>query len=385
MKKIAIAAICILTNYVVYAQSSVTFYGVVDAAVSRTSNRSNLNTANGTHFSKSANRSRTELRPSGYSSSRIGFRGTEDLGGGWAAGFVIESPLNNDDGTNVLTFSRRSTLSLMGPMGEIRLGRDYTPTFWNDSHFHPFATNGVGASLLATANNTNFSGAAGAFGGNPKYARASNSVGYFLPTSLTGFYGQAMYSFHEATQGTGSNVSSPQAEKYVGARLGYEAGPINIAASYGDSASTDTTVKLWNVGGTYDVGSFKLFGEISYAKSDLKSPPSPKVVEENLNGYTFGITVPIGVGVIRAAYARVKYGRAVVSNGDPVASQVSLGYIHNLSKRTSLYANLGHIKNKNGSGLAVGGPAFFDTTGAPGGRYIPARSQGYEVGIRHTF
>jgi hypothetical protein len=100
--------------------------------------------------------SKTGLGNSGYNSSRLGFRGTEDLGGGLAASFWLEAPITNDDGaTGVSTFARRSTVSLSGGFGEVRLGRDYTPTFWNDTVFDPFGTNGVGTNIISTANGFN--------------------------------------------------------------------------------------------------------------------------------------------------------------------------------------------------------------------------------------
>src|SRR5437899_10711039 len=75
------------------AQSSVTLFGVVDAAVSAYSNKSQ------TPLGNSVTKSQTALTNSGYNSSRLGFRGTEDLGGGLAASFWLESSLGNDDGT----------------------------------------------------------------------------------------------------------------------------------------------------------------------------------------------------------------------------------------------------------------------------------------------
>jgi predicted porin len=92
----------------------------------------------------SLKRSQTALSNSGYNASRLGFRGTEDLGGGLAASFWLEAPITNDDGKDwSASFSRRSTVSLSGGFGEIRLGRDYTATFWNDTVFDPFGTVGV--------------------------------------------------------------------------------------------------------------------------------------------------------------------------------------------------------------------------------------------------
>ena len=87
-------------------------------------------------------------------------------------------------------------MSLSGGFGEVRLGRDYTPTFWNDTVFDPFGTNGVGTNLIFGLNAASIYGPGNATG-NSNYVRASNSVGYFLPPNLGGFYGQLQYAFSE--------------------------------------------------------------------------------------------------------------------------------------------------------------------------------------------
>src|SRR5690606_31307606 len=124
------------------AQSSVTLFGIVDASISGVSNKGEL--PNGV----SAKSSKTGLNNSAYNSSRLGFRGVESLGGGLSASFWLEAPITTDDGAaDVSTFSRRPTGSLSGAFGGIRLGRDYAPTFWNYTVFHPFGANGAGAAL----------------------------------------------------------------------------------------------------------------------------------------------------------------------------------------------------------------------------------------------
>ncbi|MGZ5907866.1 MAG: porin, partial [Reyranella sp.] len=192
MKKTLIALAVLAAAGTASAQSSVTLFGIVDATLQRVSN--------------SGGGTVTRLHNSGESSSRLGFRGTEDLGGGMSASFWLEAGLANDDGqgaatnsnnqavgafnattganapvrhgTQGLTFNRRATVSLAGGFGEIRLGRDYTPQFWNLTVFDPFGTVGVGTNQLLNSN------------GFPTAVRASNSIGYFLPGNLGGFYGQ---------------------------------------------------------------------------------------------------------------------------------------------------------------------------------------------------
>ncbi|MBB3176475.1 hypothetical protein FHW64_000858 [Variovorax sp. Sphag1AA] len=200
MKKTLVALAALAAFGTASAQSTVTLFGVLDASISGYSNKSednNFATPTNPDYVNigSVTTSRTGLSNSAYTSSRLGFRGTEDLGGGLAASFWLEAGLGNDAGgagKNGALFNRRSTVSLSGAFGEVRLGRDYTPTFWNDTVFDPFGTNGVGTSLIYTANN--------GYMGNMNYDRASNSVGFFLPPNLGGFYGQLMYSFHEQTK-----------------------------------------------------------------------------------------------------------------------------------------------------------------------------------------
>ena len=419
MKKSLVALAALAVAGVASAQSSVTLFGVVDASISGYSNTARDNRA--TVFPNafgipvylnqgSVKTSRRELANSAYNSSRLGFRGTEDLGGGLAASFWLEAPINNDDGSQgVATFARRSTVSLSGGFGEIRLGRDYTPTFWNDTVFDPFGTNGVGTNLISTANN-GFGGfgtpaaTVGSFAnvGSSNYVRASNTVGYFLPPNLGGFYGQFQYGFAEKTKYnsgifTPDVANSQRQGRYIGGRFGYANGPLDVALAYGSStvgdnyyAGTTTKVNTLNLGASYDFGPVKLFGELSKAKNKIDYEVTPLLggrPDIDLTGYLLGVTVPVGAGLIRASYSHVKYDTNqptnpfVVNPGDPKANKLALGYVHNLSKRTALYATIARVSNKNGAGLTVGGPSFYNA----GGVFTPKSSTGYDFGIRHAF
>ena len=114
MKKslLALAALTAFTG-VASAQSSVTLFGIVDVSM--------RNVKNGPTSLKS-------LSTDGMGSSRLGFRGVEDIGGGLRASFWLEGSLAADTGNaNGQNWQRRSTVSLTGGFGEVRLGRDYTP------------------------------------------------------------------------------------------------------------------------------------------------------------------------------------------------------------------------------------------------------------------
>jgi len=299
-------------------------------------------------------------------------------------------------------------VSLSGGFGEVRLGRDYTPTFWNDTVFDPFGTNGVGTNLISTANGTfgAFGTPAAAVGsitntGASNYVRASNTIGYFLPPNLGGFYGQLQYGFSEKTKydpGTATPATANIARqgRYVGGRFGYANGPLDVAVAYGSSTvgdqyyvGTTTKVNTLNLGASYDFGPVKLFGELSKAKNKVDYEVSPFLggrPDVDLTGYLIGVTVPVGAGLIRASYSHVKYdfNAPVVlfapDVADPKANKLALGYVHNLSKRTALYATIARVSNKNGAALTVGGPAFISNA-----VFTPKSSTGYDFGIRHAF
>jgi predicted porin len=430
MKKSLVALAALAVAGVASAQSSVTLFGVVDATFSGYSNKSeNI-------FGQTVKVTKNQLTNSGYNSSRLGFRGTEDLGGGLAASFWLEAGIANDDGTtggNVSNvtgttttglFNRRSTVSLSGAFGEVRLGRDYTPSFWNDSVFDPFGDNGVGANLIATANGFG-PGAPTGFTTNQLYVRASNSVGYFLPPNLGGFYGQVMYAFNEATKYdpaalTPDVANSQRAGRYVGGRFGYANGPLDVAAAYGEATNTDnffagttSTLQSWNLGASYDFGVVKLFGEYSQAKnktdrSAVTAFNAFGFTDPSAKGWLIGATVPVGPGLIRASYAGVKYSDLPVPAGIPTINQIfglkdpkvdkfALGYVHNLSKRTALYATVAYVNNKDnelfGTGLSASG-AFYAPSGTTAnnaaaqaaiGAVAPKSSLAYDLGIRHAF
>ena len=425
MKKSLVALAALAVAGVASAQSSVTLFGIVDASISSVSNKSELYVANPLAYINnpfafyglpgSIKSSKTGLNNSAYNSSRIGFRGTEDLGGGLAASFWLEAALSNDDGSvgggtafssnSTGMFNRRSTVSLSGGFGELRLGRDFKPTFWNLTVFDPFGTNGSGTALIQKA-----------AGLETSNVRASNSIGYFLPPNLGGFYGQVQYAFHEQTKydnGLQSALNNnSRGGRYVGGRFGYANGPLDVAVAYGqqDNSSnylngTDTNAKNFNLGASYDFGAVKLFGQVAQIKQKVDYSGSNEPLfnpSTKMTGYLLGVTVPVGAGLIRASYGQVKTKidqQALLfpslftpAYEDPKANQLAIGYVHNLSKRTALYATGTYVRNKNGAGYTAGSgnidapfvTGYTSATGAAG-VYRPKTSIGYDFGIRHSF
>jgi predicted porin len=400
------------------AQSSVVLFGVLDATVTHFSNKTR--DAQGQQVTVG----QTVLRNSGYNSSRLGFRGTEDLGGGLAASFWLEGAVNNDDGSGVapdgfFKFDRRSTLSLSGGLGELRLGRDYTPTFWNDAIFDPMGINGAGISLVATASGYASAGSLvsrSGFSGNASYVRASNSIGYFLPPDLGGFYGQFMYAMNEKTSYEPGSLTPPtaavasnpalatndnaRAGRYLGGRIGYASGPLDIALAAAETTIASNyflgrtnSMDTWSLGASYDMHFMRLFGEYSSTTVKMRNsaplPTMPGAVEPGVNGWIVGTNIPVGPGQIRFSYAAVKYDNVnqasqIYGAQEPRAGKWALGYVHNLSRRTALYATVARVSNRNGADLALGGPAYFKGNAATG-TFTAQSSTGWDFGVRHAF
>jgi predicted porin len=342
MKKFATLAVLAAISGGAYAQSSVTLFGVIDEAA---------------RYVKNGDLKIKSLASGGINTSRLGVRGVEDLGDGLKAGFWLETGLNADSGTqsdSTRFWNRRSTVSLMGNFGEIRLGRDFTPTYTGYSDYDPFGDNGVAASgkfdsSLGTLRDTG--------------TRADNQIAYFLPSNLGGVYGRASVAAGEGTAG----------KKYYGGRIGYAAGPVDVSVSYGQTTVApllgEDKFKIADIGASYDFGVVKAMGY--YTQS--------KFADQKIATYSIGAVVPVGVGQIKAAYthANASGTNAAGVNVDANdANQFALGYIYNLSKRTAVYGTGAYVKNKGSATFAV---ASAPTLVAGG------KSTGLEVGLRHTF
>jgi predicted porin len=341
--------------------SSVTLFGVVDVAYA---------------YGDGSLGHVQRLVSGANTSSRLGFRAFEDLGGGLAAGAWLEAGVNADSGTGTasntnnqssgapsslggaqgILFNRRSTVSLISAdWGELRLGRDYTATFRNRDQTDPFGTNGVGASQVD----------AGSIVGVTS-TRASNMVGYFLPAArLGGFFGEVQYYMGENASNT------PNSDDGSGwqARLGWRNGPFGIALAgastkYQQTATTGD-VDVWNIGGHFEFG----FGRVTagYFEDKIKQQFSTL----KATGYIVGLVVPIGATDLKIAYS--SYGTDAA--GDPTTRKLAVGGVYNLSKRTAAYATYAHVDNR--------GPAAVGLNGSS--TAAGKSSDGLDLGLKHSF
>lgn len=352
MKKSLLAvAIAALVPGAVMAQTNVTLFGVADVGL--------------TQRKGDGNGSVTGLGSSLFSSSRFGVRGVEDLGGGLRAGFWLEagynldtalgqtSTTNNQTATtgDGLTFNRRATASIMGGFGEVRMGRDYVPSFWNHTIFDPFGTLGIGAATASTARILGVTA-----------VRASNSVGYFLPGGLGGLYGQAMYAFGE----NASTAVNKDDGKYVGARIGFAQGPFDVAFSTGKTEYLAGDQTNNNLAGAFTFGPAKIMAQWNTQENKANAAGNRKQRDILLGGtYTMGATT------LRASYIT-----SDVKDTDNDANRFTIGVSQALSKRTNVYAAYGVMDNK-GTGTAFSNGR---ATVSPGGK-----TTGFDLGIAHSF
>ncbi len=357
MKKSLIALAVLAASGAAMAQSSVTLFGIIDTNVSYLDGIDNG--AGGTD-------NKYGLGTSGNATSRLGFRGVEDLGGGLKAGFWLEGEIFGDNGNaSGFDFKRRSTVSLMGNFGEVRLGRDKTPVYAKISSYDVFDQAGFGQFLGWSNWRNDF--AAGLTDTDGK--RKNNLITYFTP-NISGFSGAIGYGFDEQTTG--------KLGRYAGGYAAYDNGPVSVALAYDQSDLGNTsghTVErdVSSVSGSYDFGVAKLSGIYQHLK-DKESGGAP---DSKVDSYALGVSAPVGPGVVKLQYAL--YDQKAI---DSKANQYSLGYVYDLSKRTAVYGTVSYMDNNDNSQLGL--PA--KSLGNGNNPALRGDSQtGVQVGIRHSF
>ena len=354
MKKSLIALAVLAASGAAMAQSSVTLFGIVDTGVGYVKN--------------SGNDSKYGLANSGNATSRLGFRGVEDLGGGMKAGFWLEGEITPDDGNSSgFNFKRRSTLSLMGNFGEVRLGRDLVAGY-KTSSYDLFGQVGMGQ-FLGWSNN--LYGTTAAANGDATGVRANNVIAYYTP-NMGGFNGGLQYGFGETA---GNNKTN----RYLGAYVAFDNGPLSVTVA-GDRNNfaggqplvlgTDTDRTQLSLGASYDLGMLKVAGLVQRVEFE----PAAGGSKTKVDNWSLGVSAPVGPGTIKAQYA--SYDLKDSSND---AQQLSVGYQYDLSKRTAVYTTVAFLKNKNNAAAALGGSGL---NLAP---VAGSNQTGFQVGVRHAF
>ncbi|HEU4374962.1 MAG TPA: porin [Telluria sp.] len=357
-KKIIAAAVLAACAGGASAQSAVTIYGIADAGFVRESG----GTAN-----------YTKLTSGVGSASRIGFRGTEDLGGGMSALFVLETGYRIDTGdvdAAGTIFNRQALVGLKSNAGMLTLGRQYTP--WHLALAQvgdPFGTGYAGSSKNQ-------------FPDSGTNVRTSNTIVYTMPV-VSGVSADLAYS-------VGEQAGSNSAGRQFGGSIGYASGPLNVRLAYNNkntdvAPNTGVTAVSRDVAtntllaANYDFGVIK--GYFAYGvdkgfnSAPLGNANNPfggikPTASTDGNEILLGLTAPLGTGTLMASVMRKDDKTAF--NQD--ASAWGIGYLYPLSKRTNLYTAYGRVKNKNGAGYTVAN----NTESGTGDR-------AFNLGLRHTF
>jgi predicted porin len=360
MKKsvLVLAVLGAFANAASAQSTSVTVYGVVDAGV--------VAEKGGSAGSV------TKLSSGVASGSRLGFKGTEDLGGGLSASFVLENGFQADTGalgqsTAAATlFGRQAFVGLGGKsFGTVTLGRQYTPHYLAVTSADPFGT-GLAGDAVNILPNT-----------GDQASRMNNTIKYATP-DLSGFSGELAYGFGEV-------AGDSSARRQIGASVGYTGGPVGVRLAYHNLNNATAPNQPGNnakntiLAATYNLEVAKLYFAYGVDKGIGSSPlrngtatPFGRAMTPSTDSTDalVGVSVPFGAHTVLASYIRKNDKTA--RNQD--ADQWALGYRYALSKRTDLYTAYARIKNKNGASYTVGNA-------------IEAGSgdKALNLGVRHTF
>ena len=458
MKK-SLVALAVLAATGAYAQSSVTLYGIIEATTDIGYNRTQDSTTTTNTFNAAGNgltstvTSTSSSQKNGFrvqdgsdqgsGSSRVGFRGTEDLGGGLKANFQLEMGLRIDDGCTTLsaaggpacdnggnsansggsTFGRNAWGGLSGGFGEVRVGRQVLGSFGVQGNSGSSgASNG-----LYDASTAGLSPMGG--------IRFSNAIRYLSP-NFGGFTGSLMLAAPEtaantsasATGGGFTTTSNASRRTGVDLALEYANGPAYVGFGYnkrdaGNNTSSVTpnafgstavvgvpgTVTGYTIGGAYDLGVVKPFINYTRQKTDISGSTAFTSVTPALNTFTsatgdttqralsIGLRAPVGAFTVIAGYGRsTTTGNTVIATtgagvtttlagrGEDKRDAFQLGAQYALSKRTLVEANYGYNKLR-GNSSAVG-----TSTAAGAGRAETLvnnndRVSALNVGLKHSF
>jgi len=392
MKK-SLLALAVLGSFaaVAHAQTSVTIYGIIDTGVVYQS-KAGVNRGSQTGMSSGL-----------FSGSRLGFKGSEDLGGGLKANFQLESGFNSDTGalngqdtasSNNL-FRRTSTVGLSGGFGAVNLGRQTDFAYSGPAGgMQTFSS----AGYVGAATTDNGSGIARLQG-----SRTNNSIRYDMP-SVNGLNGGVMF-------GLGEKAGGGSAGQSYAAGLRYDNGPIGLGASYYQSkfgttpsdsslissataipaaTAADNGTKTFTLGASYDFGFGKLYGNWSRARtatfgavgtaSHIFNTTGGITGSSNNKtdlfeiGYNHNLTTSLklltGYSFTRASFTDT------TTKGKMNQLFVATDYF--LSKRTDLYAIAMYSKVSD-----VGNPLVFSSATTATNQVNNAFGLG--VGIRHAF
>jgi GBP family porin len=367
MKKTLLALAAIAASSASFAQSSVTLYGVADVSVESVKGTSTV----------------TRVSSDNLSSSRIGFKGTEDIGGGLRANFNLETNAKFDtgaQGNSARFFDRAAWVGVAGGAGDLRLGRIDTP-------IGDIAGNVLSAQAYDDLKIVKTRG-------GDAYRRADNAITYFLPAVVPGLTASVQYSTAIGNTNSTANAVGTEAvtasaygpaSKAYGFAAKYAAGPLSAGIGYefarDEVAATGNQSSNAVLGyAAYDFGLAKVtaYYDVETNNAAVIATSVNTVAAaagRRLNVTGAKVAVPLSPEFTVIAGGSVARNTNTNINSD--VQIVTVKGIYTLSKRTSLYAMFTNVNNDTASKLSL------DGTNVPTGLGKTAR--GLAAGIRHTF
>ena len=351
-KKIIALAVAGLASTAAFAQTNVTVYGVADAAYiyTHTNGGNGLNTKAGEKHGNDFN----GIQSGQLAGSRIGFKGTEDLGNGLKAVFVLEYAIeldnNNGIGNNASGLNaRQQYVGLSGKAGTLSLGRQYAPGYYT-FELDPLTASPALSSLDAGQAHLG----ATIRGASP--ARWNSSVNY-TSNSMGGVTVQGIYAF-------GENTNEIEMGASYGVGVNYAGGPVSVKYVYHNAANAQgaaaaVTFPTGTVPGSNNGTQQEHYIGLSFDAKVVKILASAQMVDKgsrtNAGGqaaegqaYQIGAVVPVGKGNIHASYSYANRDSATrvgpaTYRGD--MNSATVAYTHGLSKRTTLYTGVRYTDN----------------------------------------
>lgn len=305
----AIMAVMMATQ--AQAQSNVTIYGNLDIGLVKETGK-------------------TTKMDRGYN-NWLGFRGAEDLGDGLSATFNLQTRFAPDTGAQEtgVFWQGESTLGLSSAsVGRLRMGRALSPLWQTKWAFDPWYDSGAfGSVSFPYQTGTFYSDPTLALGG-ANFARISNGLFYDTP-DFSGFQAHAALEVEKAAGANG---------RAAGLSLNYGKGPLAAMLAYQKNSAADT---IYFLAASYNLGAATVMG--SYAQGKVLNSAGERLRERN---WILAGTYALGADTLRAGYGRTQ------ESGN---NKVSFGYVHPLSKRTNLYADIYREKTvDNNNGFAAG-------------------------------
>jgi len=358
MKKslIALAVAGVVSAPAFAATSNVDVYGVMNIGV----------------FSVNSDRAGDDRSTSVSSqSSRIGFKGSEDVGGGLSAIWQIESALNAEEGGG--TWAGRNTfVGLKGGFGTVLLGKHDSPMKMLGRKVDNFGD--------TYADSRNLLGASAASGASVFDLRPDNVIAYVSP-NFSGLTVTAAYVTDHGAIGAGAGcISALDCNDRNAYSLSgdYSNGPLMLGLGYerqnGVVAAADVDRSMWRLVGGYSFGDLKLGAQYERGSADAAAG-----IAADRNGWGLFANYAMGNIVLKANYLSVGDYKGTNDSG---ANQYTLGADYNLSKRTTAYAQYAKIKNDTNAQFDIGrAQGITDMTSTVGGNDPSV----FGVGIRHAF